>query len=130
MISSVFRGKYYAVTVLAGKNEIEAQVNKMFETGTKVGIDFETSAIHNMPSDMMINHLTGYIDEKMRLHLKDGIVPIDITKIFEKYHIRDGAVFDESEKCVKLKESGLKCIFLRSMQCLAMSRMKDIFRGI
>lgn len=129
VISSVFRGKYYAVTVLAGKNEIEAQVNKMFETGTKVGIDFETSAIHNMPSDMMINHLTGYIDEKMRLHLKDGIVPIDITKIFEKYHIRDGAVFDESEKCVKLEGKRIEMYFPPEHAMLSDEPDEGYFQG-
>lgn len=129
VISSVFRGKYYAVTVLAGKNEIEAQVNKMFEVGTKVGIDFEMSAIHNMPSDMMINHLTGYVDEKMRLHLKDGIIPVDITKIFDGYHIEEGNVFDETGKSVKLEEKQVEMYFPPEQAMLSDEPDEGCFKG-
>ena len=129
VISSVFRGKYYAITVLAGKNEIEAQVNRFFEVGTEVGIDFEPSAIHNMPSDMMVNHLSGVIDEKMRLRLTDGCIPIDITKIFKDYHVKDGNAFDSLGKSVKLEGKRLEMYFPPESAELSDEPDEGYFRG-
>lgn len=58
------------------KDEIEARTLNQIENRAKVGIDFQPDSIHNMPSDMMVNHLTGILDDKFRLRLVDGSVPM------------------------------------------------------
>lgn len=77
VISSIFKGKYYDVTVLSGKYEIVAQRNGHMETGSRVGIDFAPDGIHIMPSNVHANHVVGYADEQLWLHLTDGSVRIE-----------------------------------------------------
>ncbi len=129
VISSIFRGKYYAITVLSGKNEIEAQTGREFEIGTKVGIDFDAAAIHNMPSDTMVNHLSGRLDDRMRLRLVDGSVPVDVEKLFPQYQVREGRVWDEDGNNVQLEGMSFEMYFPPEKAKLSDEPEEGYFQG-
>ena len=76
VLDSVFRGRYYDVTVQSGKNEIISQGLRKLLPGTRVGIDILPEAIHLMPRDLSINHLVGVVDEKLRVRLEDAKIPL------------------------------------------------------
>lgn len=81
VIGSVFRGRYYDVTVLSGKNEIISQGLRKLEPGTPVGVDILPEAIHLMRKDLTVNHQTGVLDDRLRVCLEDAQIPVSPEKI-------------------------------------------------
>lgn len=82
VIDSVFRGRYYDVTVRSGKNEIISQGLKKMEPGTQVGVDVLPEAIHLMRKDPKVNHQIGEVDDRLCVNLEDARVPVSLEQIF------------------------------------------------
>lgn len=129
VISCVFCGKYYEVTILSGKNEIEAHTLQKIEKGTKVGIDFQRDSIHNMPSDMMVNHLTGILDEEFRLRLVDGSVPVNIEKVFKDYKFENGHLLDHHGNKVHVEGGKFQMFFPPELAQLSDNPEDGYFQG-
>lgn len=129
VISSIFKGKYYDVTVLSGKNEIIAQRDEGMKIDSEVGVDFKTDAIHNMPSDMMVNHMEGILDDNMRLRLVDGSIPVNIENIFPEYEIRDQKVYDKNGATVSTEGMKISVSFPSENAELSDDPVKGYFQG-
>lgn len=82
VLDSVFRGRYYDVTVQSGKNEIISQEHQRYEPGDEVGVDIRPEGIHLMPRDLTVNHLVGVLDEKLRVCLEGAKIPVPAEKLF------------------------------------------------
>lgn len=82
VISSVFKGTFYEITVLYGKNEIVAQSLKKYPEKTEVGIRIEPDGIHVMPSDLTHNHFEGVIDEEWQVRFLDVVRTPDMGRLF------------------------------------------------
>ncbi|MEE3393710.1 MAG: ABC transporter ATP-binding protein [Lachnospiraceae bacterium] len=78
VISSIFKGSYYDVTVQYGKNEIMARSVKKIEKGQMVGIDIEPDGIHIMPNDPTRNHFSGRVDEEGNIICSDFTVSAEM----------------------------------------------------
>lgn len=76
VLSSVFKGKYYEVTVQSGRNEIIAQCSRPLESGRPVGVDFAPEGIHVMLNDVGVNRQVGVLCAGGRLQLLDGEIDI------------------------------------------------------
>lgn len=76
VISSIFKGKYYDVTVLSGKTEIIIQWNRPVIVGEKVGVDFIPEGIHIMVGDEKVNHQIGIVDGAGNVQLKDVLLSL------------------------------------------------------
>lgn len=98
VIESIFKGSYYEITVLCGKNEIVAQGQKALDKGKKVGIRVEPDGIHVMPYNVTINHFTGVIDEEMHLCFSDNRIPFDLSRIFPGSVRKDGQMYTQDGK--------------------------------
>ena len=91
--SSIFKGIYYEVLVMHGKNEFTAQSQKELLKGTEVGIAIEPDGIHVVPYNINKNHYTGVIDEEMRVRFVDFSMKLDLTKVFDGSYIKDGELY-------------------------------------
>lgn len=98
VISSIFRGKYYDVTIQCGDNEFISQNTREFAVGTVVGLVIEAEGIHNVPYDLSINHFVATADARGALWFNDTLVPIDIKRVFPGAQVQgDGLVSDQGE---------------------------------
>ncbi len=91
--SSIFKGTYYEITVLDGKNEIVAQGQKELAKGEKVGIVIEPDGIHVMPYNVEKNHFMGIIDDEMRLRFVDSSIHADMTRIYPDSVVKNGRLY-------------------------------------
>lgn len=129
VISSIFKGKSYEITVLVGKNEIVAEQVDKVTVGSQVGILLKPEVIHNMKSDMMVNHFQGVLDDECRIHFEDISIPVDIHKIFPGYSWWEGEVQDASGNRVELAGKQVELHFPSERAELSDDPEAGIFQG-
>lgn len=96
VLSSIFKGTYYEITVLYGKNEIVAQGQRGLAKGEKVGINIEPDGIHVMPYNIMKNHFTGVIDHEMRVCFADNSMKVDMGRIYPGSILKGGLLYTQN----------------------------------
>lgn len=93
VISSVFKGTFYEVTVQSDNYEIVAQSKASFSRGERMGVDLKPSVIHIMPYDMTKNHYTGWMDAEQRIQLTDGVLVPELSRLFPGSRVMDGMLY-------------------------------------
>ena len=101
ILSSDFKGTFYIVAVLSGKNEIEVHSLKYYEPGSRVGINIASDSIHIIPYDTSINHYEGVVGEYvegegLRVSFADFEWFVDPKEIFGEGEIVEGAKVEAS----------------------------------
>lgn len=101
ILSSDFKGTFYIVVVLSGKNEIEVHSLKYYEPGSRVGINIAPDSIHIIPYDASINHYEGVVGEYaegegLRVSFADFEWFVDPKEIFGEGEIVEGAKVEAS----------------------------------
>ncbi len=96
ILASDFKGTFYIVSVLSGKNEIEVHSLKYYEPGSRVGLNIVPDSIHIIPYDTSINHYEGYVveyveGEGLRLAFEDFEWFAEPAEIFGDGEIIEGA---------------------------------------
>lgn len=89
VISVIFKGVHYEITIISGKNEIVVQSTKKTEIGTKVGLIIEPDGIHVMLAENTINRIETSVNRHYKLELLNGKLECDLTKVIQ------GASFNE-----------------------------------
>lgn len=99
ILSSDFKGTFYIVSVLCGKNEIEVHSLKNYAPGTRVGLLLEPDLIHIIPYDTSINHyeaMLGAYEEGRGLPVQftdfSWVAPPE--QIFPGCRVEDGILLD------------------------------------
>lgn len=96
VISCIFKGIFYEVTVQCGKNEVVVNSLKEYKLGTRVGLNIEPDSIHIMPRDLKRNHFKGELDERGQFVFADGVFTFDLTQIFHDAHMEDDVLVSAS----------------------------------
>ncbi len=117
IISSIFKGVHYQMTLMVGKTEVEIQSTKCYEKGEKVGIVIDPSNIHIMHKEFVSNVYDGYINKNNKVCFADGEFDCDVTQLYEGSYLdeegylitKTGEKLDLSGVDVKV-EVGLKDI--------------------
>lgn len=117
VISSIFKGIHYEMTVQVGKNEIIVQSTDERKVGETVGLLIKPDEIHIMAKEFTVNKYDGYITKKNTVVFGDGEYQADLTQLYpnsfideEGYLITaDGKQIDLTDVDVSV-EVGLKCI--------------------
>ena len=117
IISSIFKGVHYQMTLMVGKTEVEIQSTKCYEKGEKVGIIIDPSNIHIMHKEFVSNVYDGYINKNNKVCFADGEFDCDVTQLYEGSYLdeegylitKTGEKLDLSGVDVKV-EVGLKDI--------------------
>ncbi len=99
ILSSDFKGTFYIVSVLSGKNEIEVHSLKNYDIGARVGLCLEPDLIHIIPYDTSINHyeamLGAYeVERGLPVQFADFSWDIDPEQIFPGCQVEDGILLD------------------------------------
>lgn len=106
ILSSDFKGTFYVVSVLSGKNEIEVHSLKNYSPGTKVGLSLEPDLIHIIPYDTSINHyeamLGAYeVERGLPVQFADFSWDVDPEQIFPGCKVEDGILMDAQGKVIE-----------------------------
>ncbi len=82
VISVIFKGTFYEITIQCGKNEVVAKSTDVVNVGDKVGINIEPDGIHVMPYDATKNHFKGVIGADGGITFADNVIHPDLKLIF------------------------------------------------
>ncbi len=95
VISSLFKGVHYEITVVSGKNEIVIQSTKTANVGDMVGLLIEPDGIHIMVSETTQNNIETAIDKNYKLEVLDGSLSCDLTTVIPNSKFNeDGVLVD------------------------------------
>ena len=96
VISVVFKGVHYEITVQSGKNEIVIQSTKSAKVGDMVGLNVDPDGVHVMPAEKALNRIETGVDKYYKLEFLDGELECDLSKIVPSSHYEDGVLMDAS----------------------------------
>ena len=77
VISVIFKGIHYEITVQSGKNEIVIQRTRAAKVGDKVGLMIEPDGIHCMQTGKRVNRFDGVIIKNNIVQFADGEFEFD-----------------------------------------------------
>ena len=87
VISSVFKGVHYEITVAIGKFEIIIQSTYTAAVGSTIGLRIEPDGIHLMEKVYTVNKYDGVITKNNTVEFGDGEFECDITQLYAGSHI-------------------------------------------
>lgn len=89
VVSNIFKGIHYEITLESGENEIIAKSTKSAKVGETVGVYIEPDGIHVIPAEKVLNHFTGVITKHHTVAFADGEFACDVTQLYED-SVHDG----------------------------------------
>ncbi|MCQ2521572.1 MAG: ABC transporter ATP-binding protein [Lachnospiraceae bacterium] len=94
VISVIFKGVHYEITVQSGKNEIVIQTTKKSEVGDQVGLTVEPDGIHIMVAEHTMNKIEVPLNDKYEIDFAEGAFATDIVKLIPGASLADGVLKD------------------------------------
>lgn len=94
VVSVIFKGVHYEITVMCGKNEIVIQSTKAAKQGDRVGLIIEPDGIHIMHAESTVNRIETGVDKNYELLFMDGAFTCDLTKLIPNSSYREGELID------------------------------------
>ena len=87
VVSSVFKGVHYEITVEIGKFEIVIQSTSTAPVGSEIGMKIEPDGIHLMEVVYTVNRYDGVITKNNTVKFGDGEFECDVTSLYEGSHL-------------------------------------------
>ncbi|MDE5721876.1 MAG: ABC transporter ATP-binding protein [Clostridia bacterium] len=87
VISSVFKGVHYEITVGIGKFEITIQSTQNAPVGGNIGMRIEPDGIHLMQKVYTVNKYDGVITRTNAVQFGDGEFECDVTQLYKGSHL-------------------------------------------
>ena len=87
VISSVFKGVHYEITVAIGKFEIVIQSTSDAPVGGTIGLRIEPDGIHLMEKVYTVNKYDGTVTKTNTVEFGDGEFECDITQLYAGSHV-------------------------------------------
>lgn len=87
VISTVFKGVHYEITVQVGKFEIVIQSTSCADVGTTIGMRIEPDGIHLMRKVYTVNKYEGVITKNNTVKFGDGEFECDVTTLYPGSHL-------------------------------------------
>ena len=87
VISSVFKGVHYEITVEIGKFEIVIQSTSTAPVGSTIGMKIEPDGIHLMERVYTVNRYDGVITKNNTVKFGDGEFECDVTTLYAGSHL-------------------------------------------
>lgn len=89
VISVVFKGVHYEITVQCGTNEIVIQSTKHAKVGDIIGMNIGPDEIHVIVSDIHTNIFDGVITKRNTVQFGDGEFECDVTQLYKDSYLDD-----------------------------------------
>lgn len=87
VLSVVFKGIHYEITVRIGKYEIIVQSTESREIGETIGLNIKPDGIHLMKPRFTSNIFDGVITKRNTVKFADGEFECDVTQLYPGSHI-------------------------------------------
>lgn len=107
VISTVFKGVHYEITVAVGKYEIVVQSTSCADVGANVGMRIEPDGIHLMKQVYTINKYDGVVTKNNTVKFGDGEFDCDVTALYPGSHL-DEEGYLITQKGEKLDLTGVE----------------------
>ena len=97
VISVIFKGIHYEITVQSGKNEIVVQRTKAAVIGNKVGITLDPDSIHCMKREKNVNRFEGVLTKKGTVMFADGEFECNVSMLYPGSEVDEEGNLTDSE---------------------------------
>ena len=105
VISTVFKGIHYEMTVKVGKNEIIIQNTDERQPGQTIGLKVAPQNIHIMAKEFTTNLFDGYVTKKNTVVFGDGEYEADLTQLYPNSTIdEEGYIVTQSGEKIDLTD--------------------------
>ena len=108
VISVIFKGIHYEITVESGKNEMVIQSTKSAKVGDEIGMSLEPDGIHIMIAEDHTTRFEAEIDTDFTLLYSDKTIQCDITKVIPGSKIVNDELIDSNGE--KIDTSKIKVL--------------------
>lgn len=108
VISSVFKGVHYEITVVHDKFEIVIQSTSTAPVGSTIGLKIEPDGIHLMEKVYVLNRYAGVITKTNTVKFGDGEFECDVTSLYPNSHLdEEGYLITENGEQIDLTDTSV-----------------------
>ena len=102
VVSVIFKGMHYEVTVESGKYEMVIRTTKCYSVGERIGMKLEPDGIHIMLAEDHTTSFVTNINSDYTLDFNGKVINCDLTKVIPKSSMKNNVLVDENNEA-KLK---------------------------
>ena len=100
VVSVIFKGMHYEVTVESGKYEMVIRTTKCYSVGERIGMKLEPDGIHIMLAEDHTTSFVTNIKSDYTLDFNGKVINCDLTKVIPKSSMKDNVLVDENNEAV------------------------------
>ena len=100
VVSVIFKGMHYEVTVESGKYEMVIRTTKCYSVGERIGMKLEQDGIHIMLAEDHTTSFVTNINSDYTLDFNGKVINCDLTKVIPKSSMKDNVLVDENNEAV------------------------------
>ena len=100
VVSVIFKGMHYEVTVESGKYEMVIRTTKCYSVGERIGMKLEPDGIHIMLAEDHTTSFVTNINSDYTLDFNGKVINCDLTKVIPKSIMKDNVLVDENNEAV------------------------------
>ena len=100
VVSVIFKGMHYEVTVESGKYEMVIRTTKCYSVGERIGMKLELDGIHIMLAEDHTTSFVTNINSDYTLDFNGKVINCDLTKVIPKSSMKDNVLVDENNEAV------------------------------
>lgn len=100
VVSVIFKGMHYEVTVESGKYEMVIRTTKCYSVGERIGMRLETDGIHIMLAEDHTTSFVTNINSDYTLDFNGKVINCDLTKVIPKSSMKNNVLVDENNEAI------------------------------
>lgn len=100
VVSVIFKGMHYEVTVESGKYEMVIRTTKCYSVGERIGMKLEPDGIHIMLAEDHTTSFVTNINSDYKLDFNGKVINCDLTKVIPKSSMKDNVLVDENNETI------------------------------
>ena len=100
VVSVIFKGMHYEVTVESGKYEMVIRTTKCYSVGERIGMKLEPDGIHIMLAEDHTTSFVTNINSDYTLDFNGKVINCNLTKVIPKSSMKDNVLVDENNEAV------------------------------
>lgn len=98
VVSVIFKGMHYEVTVESGKYEMVIRTTKCYSVGERIGMKLEPDGIHIMLAEDHTTSFVTNINSDYTLDFNGKVINCDLTKVIPKSSMKNNVLVDENNE--------------------------------
>ena len=100
VVSVIFKGMHYEVTVESGKYEMVIRTTKCYSVGERIGMKLEQDGIHIMLAEDHTTSFVTNINSDYTLDFNGKVINCDLTKVIPKSSMKNNVLVDENNEAI------------------------------